>query len=319
MGQLERRVPGPRGLAYLGCGGTVSAIQWVFADPDSREASSVVFAAFYGLWPFMFLYVHDLLRRTAIRAFDDFCPVLRVDSETAAGWRRAYAVLPRGTTWLVTVVAATVGFFSTRELARFFPPLVGVLPTLYPVGICTAVLFCTLIQRVVNQLRMTVWLYRRSGAIDLGRLGPLSALSRLTFTTAFATIAVTYLAMVVSPGILASSVYWGMAGVVTLLAAAIVVWPMAEIQSRLAAARRVRLAEIDGLLEATWTSARAAIVGRRLDEVEPHARTAELLRAERSRVQDIGTWMWSPGSLAGVLVFTIVPPIAKFVWALFTA
>lgn len=313
------RLPGPTLLYHAVPGLALSGVQYWLArhDPALLKGLEPGFAVAYGLWPFMFLYLHGLFSRVASRSFREFVVVLDLPEAEADELERDLTVLPAIPTLLLTVAGGVAGVFTSPALEEFFPPFVQAAPTLYPIGIATASLFCTLLYRVVRQLRQTVALYRRCDRIDLARLAPLSALSRFTMVTAIGMVSVTYLAMAVVPGVLGSTVYWSMLAVVTVLALTMLVWPVLEIQTRVSWLRTERLAEIDRRIETVWPQVRAVIDDERHQEVAPYAVTLELLRAERTRVQKIGTWVWSPGSLIGVLVSTFLPPILKFLWALF--
>jgi hypothetical protein len=315
------RLPGPTVLYYLIPGLAISGVQYWMArrDPALLVGADLPFVATYGLWPFMFLYVHGMLARTASSSFREFVTALELPAAEADRLEYALTLLPGIPTLLITLVGAGAGVWTSRALSRFFPPFVEAAPTLLPIGVATAALFCALIYRVVRQLRQTVALYRRCDRIDLARLAPLSALSRFTMVTAVTMVAITYLAMAVAPGVLGSTVYWAMLVLVTTLALAMIVWPVLEIQARVSWLRTERLADIDRRIETVWPRVRDVIDEERHSEVAPYAVTLELLRAERARVEKIGTWVWSPGSLLGVLVFTFVPPVLKFLWALFAA
>ena len=246
--------------------------------------------------PFLLAQIH-LLDNQAATAVISLKPMLEITEREFDDYEFKITHMP----FLRPLIAGLVIMVSTM-----LTPLVSTAPVRYAaleqlpvfnvvfqiVDKSSAFLFGVVIYHTFRQLRLVNSINSNHIRINLFQLRPLHAFSRLTASTALGLLAFLYVWMLINPELLADPVLLAYSMMLTIMAAAIFVWPLWGIHTLIEKQKEEALDEINLRSLDLFTK-----LNQSIDEND-YAATDRLngsiasLEIQHKRISDVPTWPW---------------------------
>ncbi len=305
--------PWPSWSVYLGVGLILFAVQaivlWLEGVP-SMGAPIAVQGFLAGAIAFLLGMFH-LLDDKAGEALITLRPLLTADDETLHELNYRLTTLSARPTLLVSVIGIAINLLLelatepyTLESLASYPISRTLLRIVY--FACWGVMWAFM-YHTVSQLRQIDRVYTQYARVDLYRIEPLYAFSGVTALTAVSLTVCPYGFLLVNRSVLGDPSVLGYVLLMTALALAAFLWPLAGV-------RRLVYLEKTHALEEAARRFRAASddLHRRVDE-EEFAGMADLnmalmsLDIEIKSLQAIPTWPWQPETMRWLLSALLLP------------
>ena len=176
----------------------------------------------------------------------------------------------------------------------------------------SAFLFGVIIYHTIRQLRLVNSINSNHVCIDLFRLRPLQAFSRLTASTAVALVIFVYLFMLINPDLFADPVILGIIVAMTILTVSIFVWPLWGVHRLMVIEKERMLHEIDLRFEDVFSEFNQHLHERDYAETEMLKGTITSLEIQHKRISTIPTWPWS-SETARIALTAIALPLVLMI------
>lgn len=176
----------------------------------------------------------------------------------------------------------------------------------------SAFLFGVSIYHTIRQLRLVNSINSNHACIDLFRLRPLQAFSRLTALTAVALVIFVYLFMLINPDLFADPVILGIIVAMTILTVSIFVWPLWGVHRLMEIEKERMLHEIDLLFEEVFSEFNQHLQDRDYAATERLKGTITSLEIQHKRISAIPTWPWS-SETARIALTAIALPLVLMI------
>jgi len=246
--------------------------------------------------PFLLAQIH-LLDNQAAAAVVSLKPMLEISESEFEDYKFRLTNMP----FLKPLIAGLVIMVSTM-----LTPLVSTAPVRYAalellpvfnivfqiVDKSSAFLFGVVIYHTIRQLRLVNSINSKHIRINLFQLRPLHAFSRLTASTALALLAFLYVWMLINPEILADPVLLAYSILLTIMAAAIFVWPLWGIHTLIEKHKEAALDEINLRSMDLFTKLNQSIDGNDYDATDRLNSSIASLEIQHKRISDVPTWPW---------------------------
>ena len=315
-----RRLPVPWWLFYGGLGSVLLVAQATTKWSDGTYPFPN-FNTYHMLWVLTSVYllaVMHYIDNVADEALATFHPALRVNEAEYTGLLYRLTASPALPTLLASLVGpayATMSLLNTSPetfqlLKLYTSPSASVADGfVYVVG--WAVITC-FVYRTIHQLRFVNSIYTRYAQIDIFKITPLFAFSRLTARTAALLVFGVYMHFIWTPSLEGSPVAVAILVGDVLVALVIFVWPLLGAH-RLLAEEKGRLQSANGeQLKATINDLHARIAAGDLQGMDNLNQAMQSLVIEQNVLDKIPTWPWNPETPR--LLFTaILLPIILYV------
>jgi hypothetical protein len=310
-------LPGPIWLFYLlavlATALVINVVLWVDGSVPVWAYGSIP-----GIFPpfvFYFLALYHYLTRVGSRSLQAFRPILEMDEAEIARTDYELASLPRWLGWIAPLLAliTTPPYFTGDRLA--FGSLVPhtVLPVI--VAVAGAVFFGATIFGVLfrsfRQLRMVHELHIQATNINLLKLGPAHAFSRLTARTAIGVVLITVLGYIYDPSAISSSFILVAYLFFAALGVVIFVVPVIGMRERLEQEKTQALGEATDMLIMTTGLLESKIRDHDFADLRGIETAIKALTRKREQIDKISTYPWDTQTLRG-FASTLLLPI--FLW-----
>jgi hypothetical protein len=321
-----RRLPGPAWPLYLALGLLVFAVLTLIKWYDGTYAVGTFFVvhAVFAFTGFYLLALLHYLDDMTARALDEFRPVFVASdqSDPEAEFdllRYQLTTMPAGRTLLWSLVGAGVMICvylayplvldpaQTRGGLLFTSPVAIAFET--GVNIAQGMISGASIYHTVRQLSMVDYIYRHHTRIDLFRLGPLHAFSRLAAWTTFGYALLTTVWVVFWPGALDDLVSLGFMVFFASLAVATFVLPLLGIHELLVKEKERRKAEAGEQLNLAINELYQRNMARDYQQMVALNNATEALVRDRDVLEKIPTWPWQPETVRWLGTALLLPII----------
>jgi hypothetical protein len=299
---------------YAGLGWLLVAVQLaaLWLDPAGQLPDIAPVVVYNGLFtPFLMALIH-LLDAQGVDALEAMPSVLELSEADLGRYRHRISHMPfpmasaAGAAMLglvigMEVLASTPTRYATLDQARLFAPVFQV------VDKSSAFLFGVVIYHTVRQLRLVNVITSRHVRVDLFNLAPLRAFSRLTAHTAVGLLVGIYGWMVINPDLWEDPLILGVIALVTLLAAAVFVWPLRNVHRLMVAAKESALHDLDLRFKATFSAFNARLDIKAFRETDELNGIISSLMIQHQRLSGVSTWPWRPNTVRFVLTAIALP------------
>jgi hypothetical protein len=268
---------------------------WLDAGLHAEELLPIII--FNGLaTPFLLSQIH-LLDNQAATAVNSMKPMLEISEREFEDYEYRLMHMP----FLRPLVFGLVIMVSTM-----LTPLVSTAPVRYAaleqfpifnvvfqiVDKSSAFLFGVVIYHTFRQLRLVNSINSNHIRINLFQLRPLHAFSRLTASTALGLLAFLYVWMLINPELLSDPVLLGYSLILTIMAAAIFVWPLWGIHTLIERQKEEALDEINLRSLDLFTKLNQSIDENDYDATDRFNGTIASLEIQHKRISEVPTWPW---------------------------
>lgn len=268
---------------------------WLDGGLQAEELLPVII--FNGLaTPFLLAQIH-LLDNQAATAVYSMKPMLEITEREFENYEYRLTHMPI----LRPLAAGLVIMVSTILI-----PLVSTAPVRYAaleqlpiftvvfqiVDKSSALLFGVVIYHTFRQLRLVNSINSNHIRINLFHLRPLHAFSRFTASTALGLLAFLYVWILINPDLLADPVLLAYSMMLTIMAAAIFVWPLWGIHVLLERQKEEALDEINLRSLDLFTKLNQSIDENDYAATERLNGTIASLEIQHKRISDVPTWPW---------------------------
>jgi hypothetical protein len=318
--EAVRRLPVPWWLFYAGLGSVMVVAQAATKWSDGTYPFPT-FNPYHMLWVLTSVYllaVMHYIDNVADEALATFRPALRVNEAEYTDLLYRLTASPA----LPTLLASLVGpAYATTSLLNTSPERFQLLQlyTSMPASVADGSVYIlgwavitVFVYRTIHQLRFVNSIYTRYAQIDIFKITPLFAFSRLTARTAVLLVFGVYLHFICTPNLEGSPLAVAILVGDVLIALVIFVWPLLGVH-RLLEEEKSRLQSENGeQLKATITDLHARIATGDLQEIGGLNQAMQSLVIEQNVLDKVPTWPWNPETPR--LLFTaILLPIILYV------
>ena len=177
------------------------------------------------------------------------------------------------------------------------------------IDMSSAFLFGVVIYHTIRQLCLVSSLSARQIRINLFRLQPLQAFSRLTAPTAIGLMVFIYLWMLINPELLSDPVTFGLSVIFSILTISIFIWPLYGFHRIMALEKERTLHDIDLRLDAVFSEFNLRFQEKDYSALEVLNGAISSLDILYRRVKAISTWPWRLDTARYVLTAVALPLI----------
>ena len=309
------RLPVPGWAFYAGLGLGLILIQLLFLWLDGGQAAAEVLLPliiFNALFPYLLGLMH-LLDRQAVTALNSMRPTLEMTEEEFDRFQYALSNMPSRPALIAGLVLLVSYLFMERlgtAPVRF--AALERLPTFaivfQIVDKAPAFVFGGFFYHTVRQLRLVDSINSNYTCNSLLNLGPLRAFSKLTASTVVGLVVGFLGWMMINPDLLADPVTLGFAGLFTILAISIFVWPQWGVHRLMQMEKERALHEVGLRFEAVLTEFNQLLDDGDYAAAEALNGTIASLEIQHSRISAIPTWPWRP-EVARIVLTAIASPL----------
>jgi hypothetical protein len=298
-----------------------SAPSWARTGTFSDSIS--VPQVFIAAWFPYFLLLMQFLDRKAEDALIAFGPALDLNAPECADLKYQLTTLPSRQTLVaslgsIAIIGPLTGFIPGGP--QLFARAGLTVDSLILLISSLIVLFASggFFYHTLHQLRLVSHIYASCARINLLKLAPLYAFSRLTAQTAILGIILPGVAgFVFMPELVALPIFVGAYSVITILAAALFVVPLFGVHRLLVDKKERRIYECADRLEATITKLHERVDSGNLEGMNDLNTAMAILEMEQATLEKIPTWPWRPGTLRGMIAALSLPTVLWLVqWVL---
>lgn len=301
-------------LPYALLGATLVAVQlaalWLAGNGQGQELLPVL--VFNGLFtPFLLAWM-ALLDRQAVAALDNLRALLPGDEAVFAGLRYRLAHMPFP--WALAAGALMLALAILMEQLWVTPQSYAALQELPGFAVLfqvvdksSAFLFGVFLLHTVRQLRLVNTIHNHYLDVQLFNLGPARAFSRLTATTALGLVVGVYGWLLINPELLDDPGILAVGAAITLLAAAVFLWPLYGLQRRMAAAKAQALQQIEARYEAQFDRFNQYLAREDYAAIEKQNAILMGLEIQQRKISSISTWPWRPETGRFALSAIVLP------------
>ncbi len=259
-------------------------------------------------------YLDDM----AANALDSFRPVLALHDSSYDELRYRLTTMPAGRTLFWSVMGAVV-ITTYMAYTYFFDPVQAQTSMLFTSPLSTVAEF-TLgvalglasgagVYHSIRQLSVIDYIYTRHTAVDLFKLQPLHAFSRLSAWTAFAFAVNTHAWAVYWPGSLGNSVSFALLIAFAAMTTLMFIVPLLGIHRLLLKEKERRKAEAGEQLNLAIDALHRSNTAAEYAQMDALNNATEALVRERDLLDKIPTWPWQPDTLRWLGTALLLPII----------
>lgn len=266
--------------------------------------------------PYLLLFIY-LLDKQAIHALETLRPVLDMPQQEYADYEYRLSTMP----FLAPLLAGSLITIMTILL-----PTVTISPARYAVleqlptfmvvfqilDKSSAFLFGVLILHTIRQLRLVNKINKGITRINLFKLSPLQAFSRLTGSTAIGLLAFIYPWMLINPELLFDPILFANVAVYSLIAIIVFVWPLWGVHRIIDQEKNKIMYEINQRFESVLSKFNQYIDNGDYAAADKLNGTINSLEIQYKRIIAIPTWPWKSETAQLVLTAVALPLMLMF-------
>jgi hypothetical protein len=312
-------LPGPSWLYYLALGLVLLVLQTAVLWIEGVYPIGT-FLPFHLVGAGLVSYILALLPwldNTAASALSTLRPALTASEEGYSQLHQQLTTLPARPTLVASLVMVTFVVLAEQlgvtltsfEVVAGYPVSSGLLYFIYLIGAWIAGAF---IYHTIHQLRLINRIHTKHTRVDLFRMRPLYAFSRLTALTAASLTLTLYVDVAFQPGVLDDPRVIGIASIIVVLAVATFAWPLLGIHRLLVEEKGRLLDENSLLLEAKLVELHQGLNRGELDGMENLNMAIASLEIEQNVLSRIPTWPWQPETVR-LLVTALLLPLGLWI------
>jgi hypothetical protein len=306
------RLPGPSWLYYLGIGlvlllvmAIVLWIEGALPVGDLLPAHLVM----PGMIALLLALLH-LLGNRADAALTALRPALEASEEEYDGLRYQLTTLPARPTLLASLAAVAIiilleaigGRPSSFEPLAKSPISESLAYFVYMIGYW---IFGALVYYTVRQLSLIDRIYTKHTCINLFRMRPLYAFSKLTALTAVSLAIPTYVWTALNPA--SDVIAIGILLLITTLVVAAFVWPLLGVHRLLVGEKERLLDEAALRFEASIVELQQRMDSGNLEGMDDLYKAIAGLEIQRNALDRIPTWPWQPETVRWLVTALLLP------------
>ncbi|UCD42634.1 MAG: hypothetical protein JSV69_03220 [Chloroflexota bacterium] len=301
---------------YVGLGFVLIIIQAVFLWLEGGLHAElllpiIVFNGF--AVPFLLILI-NFLDNQAVTALDSMKTALDITESNLNKYRFQLSNMPSGpmliSGLIMTVTAILIERFSitpVRYAALEQLPVFAIVYHLIDKGL--AFLFGVFIFHTIRQLRLVNTINMKHIRVNLFDLGSLRAFSKLTSSTAVGLVIGIYGWMLINPDLLTNQLFFGFAALITILAAAVFIWPLLGVHRLMETEKERMLHNIDLRFESVFLKFDQHFLDDNYSTIEKLNLIISSLEIQHKRIKAIPTWPWKPETARLVLSAVAIPLI----------
>ena len=289
-------------------------VLFLWLDDGLRSEGLLPVIVFNGLFTPFLLALVRLLDRQAVTALNSMKPALDMTKPEFDTYQYKLANMPSrapliaGLTLLVMVILMErVSTGPIRYAALEQLPSFGIV--FHIVDKSSAFLFGVIIYHTVRQLIMVNAISSNYPRVSLFNLGPLQAFSKLTASTAVGLVVGVYGWMLINPDLLADPMSLAFAGLSSILAAAVFVWPLVGTHRRMEMEKTRMLQELDLHLEVAFSEFNQRLCDNDHPTLERLNGIISSLEIQYKKIAAVPTWPWRPETAQFALAAIALPLI----------
>ncbi len=311
-------LPIPPWLFYLLILFVMGAIQHMYAwwKGELQVGQLNLFLALSGIWLVeQLVYFGHINPQIARQALDEIRPLLNLKDEDFSRLGYEFRIIPASPPHIVPILGFLFGFVFATAVRPFSPEINYVFPEFLFLGwgLTHAITFVA-VYAIIRQLGLVNKVITQIVRVDIYNLHPLYGLSRLTASMGIAIVVIAFLtSFILVPQHIESTLHVVFYISFLLLALAVFILPLAEINHRLRDEKKRLLNIVNIQIESAFEKVRRDIQSNELDQLASlHAGIESLLR-ERTLLEHVPTWPWATSTLRAFLAAVFLPLFLWFV------
>ncbi len=308
------RLPGTSWIYYLGLGLVLflipSIVYWVegVLPVGTFLPVQVFIAGVIGFFLGMFHYLDG----RAGASLANMLPALKVSEEEYQELQYRLTNLPAGLTLIASLVTLAIIFLTELmaepyrvELLDVSPVSANLFRVIYILGWWVMGAF---LYHAVHQLRLIHRIYTQYTRVNLFRMRPMYAFSKLSALTAGSLAMVLYGWMAVAPNVsLADPITFIFTVIILLITVVIFLWPQLGIHNLQVAEKERLLEEANQRFEAIIGELHRRLDAGELDQMNDLSATMTNLELELNSLKRIHTWPWQPETVRWLVTALVLP------------
>lgn len=285
---------------------------WLEAGQAPGELLPVIIFNGFAV-PFLLGQIH-LLDNQAVAAVNSLRPILDTTEEEFEDYEYRLAHMPVLSPLVVGLLLAASVILSplwSAEPVRYraLEQLPVSAAVYHVIDKTSAFLVGVFLYHTIRQLRLVSAINLGHVRVNLFRLSPLTAFSRLTASTAVGLVVFSYIWMLINPELLSDPVSIGLFAGFTTMAGALFVWPLYGVHRLMQHEKERALQDIDLLFEEVFSKFNRSFMEDDRASIEKLNATISSLEVQHRRVEAIPTWPWNPET-ARIALTAIALPLA---------
>jgi hypothetical protein len=260
-----------------------------------------------------FLSLFHVLDNAAGAALSTLRPVMKVSEEKYGELCYRLTTLPARSTLLaglailiITIVLDVVQGGNPFDIETSVTPSISA-PLVYLIYKINWWIFGTLTYHTIHQLRLINRILTRHTRINLFRMRPLYAFSKLTALTAVGYAVPPYVFLALNPVAFKDPIALVQVSLILILAIAIFAWPLLGIRRLLAEEKGRMLDEVSVRFEAAVIEWHQRMDSRKLEGVDDLNKIIAFLEVEQNALNKVPTWPWQPGTVRYLVTALLLP------------
>lgn len=309
--QWIQQLPGPTWAFYIAAVLLIAVLNnAVFWLDGSHEMGTLdpVRTIDTGFIVFLVALYHHL-SLAARGSLQIFRPVLKASEPELNHLEYRLTTLPRRLGWLAVLIGIVAGIASVQSDPAVYGLNVTntILPTIYQtVGQSFVIASGSgLIFQTIRQLRFVNELHRKVSEIDLFRLEPLHAFSKLTARAGIGLVLLIVFNLLVE--VLTTAAPISVMIGIGVLAFAVFTIPLLGMRNRMKQERAQLLNETNAAIKSTIGRIHGQVNSNEHDEIAGLNTTLNALVVERDLIGGISTWPWEPSTFRGFASSLLLP------------
>jgi hypothetical protein len=308
------QLAGPSWLYYAGLGLALFFVQTIVVWIEGAHPIGTflpIHAVAAGLFAYL-LVLFPCLDNAAATALTTLRPALKVSQEEYSRLRYQLTTLPARPTLLASLATVIILFvieqvwvtLGSFEALATSPISAGLV---YFISLIGYWIYGALIYHTIHQLTVINRIHTKLTRVDLFRMRPLYAFSRLTALTAASLTLSLYVELAIEPQALYDPRVVGIVSTILLMAAATFAWPLLGIH-RLLVEEKGRLLDKSSLrLEAALVELDQRMDSGDLEGMANLNMAIASLEIEQNVLSRIPTWPWQPDTVRLLITALLLP------------
>lgn len=266
----------------------------------------------------IFLVLYHYLTKVSSQALHSFSPLLDVSIEELAGIETRFLALPRRISKLLMAISVPMAFPFVWGGPTTWGDLLpnSQLPylVLFLVIVPFNYTFMCLLVRSFRQIKMISELHAQATNIELMKLEPAHAFSKLTSRTGIGLFLTGLFGLFYNPDSMNSS--WSILSYIFVvsISLAIFIIPVIGIRSNLQEQKRNELYRMEDLIRITNDSLHQKIENSDFDDLGGIQSALNMLTRERDQIKSVSTWPWNTGTIRGFSSTLILPILLRYLY-----
>lgn len=271
--------------------------------------------AVFPIWLWVPLIIMTYVDSVAVDALSSFRPLLNIGEEELNRIKYEFSTMPprgvflSGLFWSINYLFLTYLGYKVFYVAYGLDSFLA--SVIFTVGLISYLTGSAIYYHSLRQLSLVNRTVRMARQLNLFRLDPVYAFSRVTSLIGISWMLMLTLTLLTLPIRLATGLGVAIMAVQIVLAIAAFVLPLWFVHQRLVSEKRRLIAELNLRVQSAMDKLHHALDNGERDDIDHFSNALMGMGAEREMLTAIPTWPWRAGTLTGFLS-AIVLPIVLF-------